>query len=240
MLIVAFVAWQAFRTYERQRMINDWTRRRIQVKTSQNIPAWLWKLSPSAIRSGIRFGLFPNHLTTIESYPLFSNSVDTSSILSKEELRTVFTLGDLECLSLKATPFEDKMFDKLPNLRKLIKLDLSGKMQDIGEHFDALEKCPKLKILGLRKMKITPSGFKTLKTLTTIEMLNLDESEFTDGDFLELTELKSLKAISIRRTSVSKEAYRSFRKARPDVYVRLNDLEIENPGNRYLEYGFLY
>ncbi|MCA9094105.1 MAG: hypothetical protein KDA68_11500 [Planctomycetaceae bacterium] len=237
LLIVAFFAWQRYRTHERYRMINDWTHRGIQVTTRQNIPIWFWKLGPSAFQNHVLMSLFPTVLTEIESYPLHSDSDDTSSILSKAELLQVMNFGDLRHLALKASPFDDELFGKISHLKKLTMFDLGGNMQEVGEHFDALLKCPHLTTLGLRKMKITPNGFKTLKTHPAIETLNLDESEFSDGDFLELIELKSLKVISIRRTKVSKEAYRSFRKARPNVYVRINNIGRENPS---LEYGFLY
>lgn len=237
LLIVAFFTWQGFRTYERQRMINDWNRRRIQLRTSRNIPSWFRNLSPIAIQNDVLWGLFPNNLIKIESYPLYSDSDDRSSILSKAELRQVMNFRELDHLALKASPFDDELFGRLSNLKKLTNLDLGGNMQEVGEHFDALLKCTNLKTLGLRNLKITPKGFKSLKTHPTIETLNLDESEFSDGDFLKLIELKSLKVISIRRTTVSKEAYRSFRKARPNVYVRINNTGRENPS---LEYGFLY
>lgn len=82
-----------------------------------------------------------------------------------------------------------------------------------------LKNLSSLELLNLDDTKITDTGLAHVKNLTSLENLVLSHTTITDAGVANLKILTSLKSLDLRKTQITEAGLRDFRTARPDVSV---------------------
>ena len=114
-------------------------------------------------------------------------------------------LGQLECLLLDFTSFDDEGMKHLTLLKRVRQLPLGGTAISDGG-MASLEGLPNLRHLSVAKTKVSDMGLRHLSGLPRIEKLDIPETRATNSCLRILSAIPSLKNVLVGDTAISPSA----------------------------------
>jgi hypothetical protein len=130
-------------------------------------------------------------------------------------------LTTLTTLSLADTAIGDATLKVVSQLQNLEVLILSGtSVTDAG--LAEIAKLPNLRVLDVSRTGLTGEGLRQLEANAKLESLDLDAAPISVTLPEQLSSIKSLKLLSLRRTNIARKAAAQIRDSHPQLEVRLS------------------
>lgn len=149
------------------------------------------------------------------SFAEIENEYDKFLRVDPDEIKFFDPLSHPQELALIGARFEEGSLESLKCIEKLDWLDLSA--SDVqGSTLTRLKSCKKISQLFLTGAKIDDGAIQSLSLLPVVE-IDLSGTILSDKQLLMLSNSKTIKAINVNGTNVTRNGMKAMAKKRPDI-----------------------